>query len=220
MSARAIKGERYTLYGRPGSGSSCVEAMLALTGANHAIVDIGKADTQAQDRLKALNPLGQVPTLVLPSGETMTESAAILIHLADLVPAKKLAPPIGDPARALFLRLMVYLSANLYMSFLRYYYPDRYTADPTGAAAVKAAAAARIDYEWDVFAGLLAPGRFALGEEMSVVDLYAAMLIDWSADSAALVARQPRLGAIADGVASSPAVAPVWKRNGIAPPKV
>lgn len=220
MSARAIKGERFTLYGRPGSGSSCVEAMLALTGANHEIVDIAKADAEALARFTALNPLGQVPTLVLPSGETMTESAAILIHLADLAPARKLAPPIGDPARARYLRLMVYLSANLYMSFLRYYYPDRYTADPTGATAVKAAAAARIDYEWDVFAGLLAPGAFALGDDMSAVDLYATMLIDWTADSAALAARQPRLRAIADGVASNPAVAPVWKRNGIAPPQV
>ena len=92
MSARAIRGERYTLYGRPGSGSSCVEAMLALTGVNHAIVDIAKDDSDALARLRALNPLGQVPTLVLPSGEIMTESAATMIFLAELAPAKKLAP--------------------------------------------------------------------------------------------------------------------------------
>ena len=119
--------------------------------------------------------------------------------------------------RARFLRLMVYLSANLYMSFLRFYYPDRYTADATGAKDVKSAASSRIDFEWDVFAGLLAPGRFALGDEMSAVDVYAAMLMDWTESRDALFARLPRLHAIAQGVAADPVVSAVWKRNGIAP---
>ncbi len=34
----------------------------------------------------SLNPLGQVPTLVLPDGRVMTESAAIILHLADQAP--------------------------------------------------------------------------------------------------------------------------------------
>lgn len=218
MGARAIRGEKYVLYGRPGSGSSAVEAMLALTGVNHDVVDIGKADAQALERLAALNPLGQVPVLVLPGGEVMTESAAMLILLADSHPAKGLAPAPADPRRAKFLRLMVYLSANLYMSCLRFYYPDRYTADPHGGAAVRRAAAERIGFEWRVFDDLVAPGPFALGEAMSAVDLYAAMLMDWADDREALWKRRPRLASIASAVATHPAVAPVWARHAIEGP--
>ena len=35
-----------------------------------------------------MNPMRQIPTLVLPDGEVMTESAAILIYLADLHPRR------------------------------------------------------------------------------------------------------------------------------------
>jgi glutathione S-transferase len=41
----------------------------------------------------------QVPVLVLPNGELMTESAAILIHLADSHPAARLSPTLDDPRR-------------------------------------------------------------------------------------------------------------------------
>ncbi|MBK8456819.1 MAG: glutathione S-transferase family protein [Phyllobacteriaceae bacterium] len=218
MGARAIKGGKYTLYGRPGSGSAAVEAMLELTGVNHQTIDVGKADAEALAKLRALNPLCQVPTLVLPSGEIMTESAAMLVFLADLAPKSGLAPGVDDPRRAKFLRLMVYLSANLYMSFLRFYYSDRYIADPAGADAVTRAAAEQIGFEWRVFDDLIAPGPFALGEAMSGVDIYAAMLMDWTDDRDALFARHPRLAAIARAVAAHPKIGPAWSRHGIVPP--
>lgn len=44
----------------------------------------------------------------------MTESAAILIHLADLHPRARLAPGLGDPRRAQYLRWMAYVSAAIY----------------------------------------------------------------------------------------------------------
>jgi glutathione S-transferase len=208
----------FTLFGRPGSGSAAVEAMLALTGAPHVLVDIDKSDAGAVTKLSALNPLGQVPTLVLPDGEVMTESAAMMIHLADRFPAFRLSPAPGDALRAGFLRMAVFLSANLYMSFLRQYYPDRYTVDSAGAQGVQRAAVARIDTEWAVFDGMLVRGGFALGGAMSAVDLYAAMLMDWTNDRDGLWTRHPRLAAISRAVAAHPGVRPIWKRHGISPP--
>lgn len=216
MGARAIWGEKYVLYGRPGSGSSAVEAALALAGVNHEVVDISKADADALARLKALNPLGQVPVLVLPGGEIVTESAAMLLLLAELSPG--LGPLPGEAGRARFLRLMVFLSANLYMSFLRFYYPDRYTAAPQGGEAVERAAGERITFEWQVFDDLIAPGPFALGEAMSAVDIYAAMLMDWTGDRDEMWVGRPRLAAIARAVAAHPKIAPVWARHGMVAP--
>ncbi len=44
--------------------------------------------------LAPLNPLGQVPTLVMPDGAVMTESAAIVLHLAEhRAGRRELAPP-------------------------------------------------------------------------------------------------------------------------------
>ncbi len=59
------------LYGTPGWGSAIVEAMLALVGEPYDFVDVEGFDRpgEAHDRLAAVNPLRQVPTLVLDDGE-------------------------------------------------------------------------------------------------------------------------------------------------------
>ena len=76
---------RYTLHGTPGWGSAIVEAQLDWLGLPFDFVDCGDlfASAEARERLAMINPLAQVPTLVLPDGRVLTESAAITLHLAD-----------------------------------------------------------------------------------------------------------------------------------------
>jgi glutathione S-transferase len=51
--------------------------------------------------MRAINPLGRVPSLVLDDGEILIDSAAILDHLDELVgPGRALVPPSGAPRRA------------------------------------------------------------------------------------------------------------------------
>ncbi len=73
----------YRLYNRPGSGGFVVEAALALADADFDLVELdSKAGTPLPESFREHNPWRQVPTLILPDGSTMTETAAILIHLA------------------------------------------------------------------------------------------------------------------------------------------
>ena len=90
----------FTLYGAPGWGSAISELMFELCGEPYRWVDVSGFDQpgEARDRLLALNPLGQVPTLQSEDGAVLTESAAIALMLADRHPA--LIPPHGDPQRA------------------------------------------------------------------------------------------------------------------------
>jgi glutathione S-transferase len=58
------------------------------------------------DSIRAYNPLGRVPTLVLDGGEALIESSAILDHIDELAgPARALLPRSG-PERRAALRLM------------------------------------------------------------------------------------------------------------------
>ncbi|HEU4614519.1 MAG TPA: glutathione S-transferase family protein [Kofleriaceae bacterium] len=53
-----------------------------------------------QARIAELNPLGQVPVLVLDDGEVLVDSNAILDHLDQVVgPERALVPPRGDARR-------------------------------------------------------------------------------------------------------------------------
>jgi glutathione S-transferase len=58
------------------------------------------------ERIRQYNPLGRVPTLVLPDGEALIESSAILDYLDECVgPERALLPPSGKDRREA-LRLM------------------------------------------------------------------------------------------------------------------
>src|SRR5947209_8641533 len=107
----------YVVYGAAGSGSVPIEAALTLLGEPYRVVEAATwKDPAAADQMARINPLRQVPALVLPpngsgtggsgAGELMTESAAILIQLADSHPGSGLAPAVDDRLRPRFLRWM------------------------------------------------------------------------------------------------------------------
>ncbi len=207
----------YLLMGRPGTGSSACEAVLALSGLEYTIMDVDKlADGSAPPELLAVNPLGQVPVLLLPDKTVMTESAAITMHIADLSQDRVLAPKIGDPHRAAYLRFMIFMAANNYMTDLRYFYPDRYSTEPAHAQAVKAKAIEHQALNWRVLEDAIGASGWLIGSTLSAADIYLAMLISWADDLRAFSSSHPGLARIAAGVAAEPHIRPVWERHGIA----
>lgn len=205
----------FTLYCRDNAGSMAPEALLAACGAEYRVIVLErKPDGSFHDFFHKINPKAEVPTLVLPDDSVMTESAAMMIHIADQFPEAGFAPAQGSPARAQFLRWQVYLATTLYMSDLRLFYPERYTADAGGAGAVKARAVETMAREFAIYADALGDNPFILGNRMSAPDIYAAMLCTWAPDMKALFASHPNIGRMYDGVLAHPKIKAVWERNG------
>ena len=103
------------LYGAQVSDSIAVEAALTLLDIPYDLVEGATwVDAGARDRVAGTNAMRQIPTIIDPSGEIMTESAAILIDLADRHSKSKLAPTIDDPKRRQFLRWTLYVSSAIY----------------------------------------------------------------------------------------------------------
>ena len=100
----------------------------------------------------------------------MTETSAILVHLALCFPDKHLAPPPGTPARGTFLRWTTFANVNLYEGVLRRGYPFRFTDDPEGYDALRSAAIRRMG-EALALIDAHVEGPFLLGEEMTVADI-------------------------------------------------
>jgi glutathione S-transferase len=201
----------YKLYARKGSGSAAVEALLSMCAAPHVVIDVTKdADGRVPDWYLALAPRAEVPALVLPDGTVMTESAAIMMHIADCFPAARMAPALGTSARATYMRWMVYTAASPYGSDLRMYYPHRYSIDPAHADAIKAKAIIDLNRDFDLFVEGLGDGPFILGAEMTAVDIYAAMLIAWSED---FEKRQPKLRKLYEATSAHPSVRAAWNQN-------
>lgn len=204
----------YKLYARKSAGSAAVEALLVVSSLPHEVINVPReADGSMPAWFKAINSRGEVPTLALPDGTVMTESAAMMLHIADVAQGTELAPAINSPQRPIYLRWMVYLAATPYASDLRLYYPERYSTDTGHAPGIKAKAEADYSRDMDYFADNLGKDPFILGSKMSAADIYAAMLISWAPDFNALLQRQPRLKTLYEAVAANAAIRKVWDRN-------
>lgn len=202
----------YRLYWRYDSGAYAPNALLELSGARfeRVHVDSRKGETRRAEYL-ALNPLAQIPTLVLPDGTVMTESAAMILHLAETFPEAGLAPAPGAAERPRFLRWLLFLATNLYPAVLRDAYPERSTTDTAGAASVRARAREDAARLWGVYADVLGGREWMVGGRMSALDIYAAMLAGWWADRRSL----PAIAGLVERVQADPVCGRLWREYDI-----
>jgi GST-like protein len=206
--------QEFVLHGRPGWGSAIVEAQLAWYGLPFRLEDSGDllASDEARARLQPLNPLGQVPVLVLPGGEVMTESAAITLHLADLTGRDDLVPGAQARERAAFLRWLVFIVANIYPTFTYGDIPARFVKAEGAAEGFRAEVDAYARRLWSVVEAAAAAPHF-LGARFSALDLYLAVMTRWRPGAKWFVANAPRLAAAAREAAGMPRIADVMERN-------
>lgn len=199
----------YRLFNRRSSGGFVVEAALNLAEASFELVELdSKVGTPLPESFRETNPWGQVPTLILPDGTMMTETSAILIHIGACFPEKNLAPIPGSSEHAVYLRWLVFANVNLYEAVARRGYPFRYTTDPTAEDATREAAIARMGEALAVLEAGIA-GPFMLGDEMTLGDVYLAMLFIWYRGEI----DAPRLTVLKNAVKQNPIVAPIWERH-------
>ncbi len=200
------------LYGVRGWGSTIVEIMFALADESYEFVDVDGFDHpgSARDRLQAINPLAQVPTLVIEDGQVLTESGAIALWL--LVRNPQLAPPPGTTGHGKFLRLLVWYVANVYPTFTYGDYPERWA--PSAQDELRYATDRRREdlYRW-LEAELAGP--FALGDQVTLFDAYIACIISWRPGRAWFAENTPRLLAIAERTRSLDRVSPVMEMSGL-----
>jgi len=204
----------YKLYWSKSAGSMAPEVLFEEIGVRYEkiLVDTEKGDNQRPEFL-AINPLGQVPALVLPDGTLMTESAAMVLQIVDRHPEAKLAPPAGGPERARFLRWLVFMAASVYPADRRFYYADRFTTDASAAEGIAARARTDLDRYFAILDDALDPGPYLLGEAFSAADVYLWMLVKWHPDAARMLADNPRVAKLVALVEARPAVAKVWAEN-------
>lgn len=200
----------YKLYNRDGSGGFVVEAALALAGAQFDLIALDSVPGSAlPETFREINPWRQVPVLMTPDGAMMTESAAMLTYIAQAFPGGDVGPQLGTPEHASFLRWVVFLSANVYETTLRRIYPERYTTEAAEGAGIRAAAIERNDNAFGLLDGQLNTTEFLLGDQMSLADVYLAMLFSWHPGKRQFA----QCEALTHRVARHPVVAPIWQRN-------
>ena len=166
--------EEIVFYHNPQSRSSMVHWMLEEAGVPYRVVpiDFAKGEHKAPSFL-ALNPMGKLPTIT-HRGVVVTETAAIIAYIADLVPEKGLAPKPGDALRGSYYRWLFFgagcIEPALIDMMMKRPEVERKSSVGWGS------------YD-DVLATLktaLDTGSYLLGETFSAADVYVGSEIRWA----------------------------------------
>ena len=165
------------LFYLPGACSLAEIIALEWTGKPYKLCRVAAEERQHPAYL-ALNPQGAVPVLRLRD-RVLSESAALLLHIADTNPTARLAPAVATPERDTLHQWLSYLSTTFHTTHYPIFKPQRYTSDPSQHEALAAMARTRVLGELRYLDRSLAGRSYALDSGRSVVDAYIAAMARW-----------------------------------------
>ena len=120
-----------------------------------------------------INPKGYVPALELDSALVLTENAAILQFIGDLVPARKLVPPNGTFARYHLQEWLSFIGSEVHKQFGPLFHPDT-------PAFTQATLRSKIGERFGYLSTVLVDRAYLLGESFSVADAYLFAVLRWT----------------------------------------
>lgn len=205
------------LYYGPGACSFvphvALEAIHAATGEAYEpqLVKLHKGEQRAAEYL-ALNPMGQVPVLVV-DGTPLTQIVAICDFLDRRHPQVGLLPQ--DPwARAQAMSLLVWMNNTVHPTFTHIFMPEHFADDETARAEIRRVGLRSYRGYLERIQGRVEEAApFILGEKLSVLDAYALTLFRWGGLGGIDPDGYPAYKAFVQRVAEAPPVAAVLARE-------
>jgi len=198
------------LYYSPGACSLSPHIALREAGLPY---DLVKVDLKAKklengDDFLSINPKGQVPTLVLDSGEVVTEGPVIVQMIADKVSAKNLAPARDSAERYKLQEWLTYINSEVHKSFGPMF-------SPVLADDAKAFFKDRVMGKFKYLDGALAGKDYLMGKQFTVADGYLFTMLAWAERMKFDLAAMPNLLAYKARVGARPAVQAALTKEGL-----
>jgi glutathione S-transferase len=204
----------YTIYGARGSGLGIIEALCAEMGVDYETrhVDVRGGENQ-KAAYRRLHPLGKLPTLVLPDGEIITDTVAIILTLDERHPESRLLPPPGSEARVRALRWLLFCATELYPLVEIIDFPERFANTDECTVVVRGRASSLWRDRWQHVDKAIGGTPYLLPEGFCAVDVCIAVLCRWDMEPKWRQKNLPHVDALAKAVWNRPAVAPVFVRH-------
>ncbi len=158
------------------------------------LTDIATGAQKSPDYL-AINPMGKVPALK-DGDATIAESAAIIAYIAEKYPDAKLAPAIGDPARAKYLQWL-FFNANIEAAITQIFTKINMPASSAGWGSA--------DQVFDVLEQALDKGPWLLGETFSAADIAIGSGLNFAVRAFKMVPTRPAFDRYLDRCVARPA---------------
>lgn len=183
------------LYYSPGACSLSPHIAIAEAGLKAEFIKVNLKDkkTEAGDDYLTINPKGQVPALILDSGDLLTEGPAIVQYVADQAPNAKIAPANGTIERYKLQEWLNQITSEIHKSFSPLFSP----ATPDDQ---KTAAREKLMKQFKGIDASLAGKDYLMGSQFSVADGYLFTVLRWAVAMKLDIASLPNLKAYMDRV--------------------
>ena len=181
------------LHCTPGTVSLAAAITLQEAGLAHEliVVDFAKAE-QTRPAYLAINPKGRVPALETPDG-ILTETGAILDHIAALAPAANLVP--SDPFLAGKMReMMYYLASTMHVNHAHGPRGSRWASRQSSLDDMRAKVQENMKASC-VYVESHIKGPFVIGNSLTLADPYLFTVSTWLASDGVDIADYSRLAA-------------------------
>ena len=203
----------YILYGHRRSGSLAVEMALAEIGATYEVRDVNlEGAAQSAEGYTSINRQQKVPALITPSGETLTESVAILLTLDARHPEAELLPT-DTTEKAQALRWLMFIATEIYPVVEINDYPERFSPTKETVAGVRDIARTIWRKRWLLVEQEIAGAPYFLRSGFCLLDIYVAVVSRWAQQDMWRIENSPKVEKLTAEVAARPAIAPVWSRH-------
>lgn len=162
-------------------------------------VDLATKKTEHGEDYLKINPKGQVPALLLDTGELLTEGVAIIQYIASRAPGKGLMPPQTDFSYFKAIEWLNYIATELHKGFGPLFnpnFPDN----------LKQAARQQLEKKFAYVDSQLDHKDFLLGEHLNVADFYLYTTITWAKAMALDIASLNNLACFIKNMEERPSV--------------
>lgn len=209
---------KITIYLSPGACSLATHIILREINASFEVVSINARSPIAAD-FASINPKLRVPVLVLDfegRKEHITEVPAIMTAIAQMAPARKLLGCIDMEVVRVY-EWMNWLSGWLHaVGFGALWRPQRFIEAQSQWSGVSEKGMKTVEEALEMIEGKLREGRWAVGEEFSVVDAYLFVFWRWGSEIGVdMVGRFPKFAGLAERLMERNAVRRTVEEEGI-----
>lgn len=196
------------LFYTTGACSLSPHIILQESGLNFTAeaVDLKSKKTASGKDFFAVNPKGQVPTLLLDDGTILTEGVAIVQYVADQVAAKNLIPANGTIARYHAIEWLNYIATELHKGFSPLF-------NPQTPSEYKDITKQKLLKQFDYLNGILSKQKYLLGDHFSVADAYLFTVASWAKPLGLDLSGYKHLVSYLQSIATRPAVVAVMKQE-------
>lgn len=205
-----VISEKFKLYAVSRWGSMMPELVFQHSKLDYEVIRMERDDVRKPEFLK-INPIGQIPTLILPNGETMTESLAICMYL-DKVAKTNLVPADDSPDLPKFLRWATFVNTNVYGMAAFADHPDWWLSEKSAQNELFQSVTRKTEERFLIMEKECGEPHF-LGHRLSLLDLFLSVMNFWDPSPNFFRERTPKIQAIVDRYRETPQFKAVLERN-------